>query len=122
MPFFPADPILMGQVVANVVGNAMRYAGPGAVIELGASSDASQILLTVTDDGPGIPAQLLPHVFDKFVRMRTQGDAGEGTGLGLTIAEGIIKAHYGSIRAESPTAAGRGTRIVMCLPLQNPLK
>jgi two-component system sensor histidine kinase KdpD len=68
----------------------------------------------VSDDGPGIPAQALPRVFDKFIRGDvTQADGGQGTGLGLAIAKGIMEAHGGSIAAESPHADGRGTRIVL---------
>ena len=63
--------------------------------------------LRVTDDGPGIPADVLPHVFEKFVRARRDRvtpEGGEGTGLGLAIAKGIMEAHGGSIAAESPVA------------------
>ena len=76
-----------------------------------------RIELRVTDDGPGIPAQALPQIFDKFVKAdTTQADGGQGTGLGLAIAKGIMEAHGGSIAAESPYANGRGTRIVLTFP------
>ena len=64
-----------------------------------------EIVLRVTDDGPGIPAQALPQIFDKFVKAdTTQADGGQGTGLGLAIAKGIMEAHGGAITAESPPA------------------
>ena len=77
-------------------------------------------MLRVTDDGPGIPADVLPRVFEKFVRAhRDDADSaekGEGTGLGLAIAKGIVAAHGGSISAESPVADRRGTRITLTFP------
>ena len=117
LPFLPADPILLDQVLANVIGNAVRYAGATARISLDGSFDGHQIVLSVTDDGPGIPPDVLPRIFDKFVRAPTSGDAGQGTGLGLAIAKGIVTAHQGSISAESPVADGRGTRIAVRLPI-----
>jgi two-component system sensor histidine kinase KdpD len=80
---------------------------------------AQEIVLRVTDDGPGIPASALPQIFDKFVKAdTTQADGGQGTGLGLTIAKGIMEAHGGAIAAESPHSDGRGTRIVLTFPRQ----
>ena len=80
----------------------------------------ARIKLRVTDNGPGIPADVLPQVFEKFVRAARPGsptaDGGQGTGLGLAIAKGIMEAHDGSIAAESPAANGRGTRIVLTFP------
>lgn len=119
LPFFAADPILMAQVMSNLIGNAIRYSGPQAHVELRAWPEKDTLFLSVTDDGPGISAQLLPRVFNRFVRVSSDGDAGEGTGLGLTIAKGIIEAHRGFIRAESPVRDGRGTRILMSLPRQD---
>ncbi|MGC1824094.1 MAG: ATP-binding protein, partial [Pseudolabrys sp.] len=74
----------------------------------------------VTDDGPGIPADRLPNIFDKFVKgpesPRSGADGGQGTGLGLAIAKGIMEAHAGTIRGESPVKNGRGARFVMTFP------
>jgi two-component system sensor histidine kinase KdpD len=118
LPFIGGDPILLAQALSNVVGNAIRYAGPQARIVIEARPDGAEIVLSITDDGPGIPPGVLPHVFEKFVRAPTSGDAGEGTGLGLAIAKGIIEAHGGSIRAESPANGARGTRVTMRLPIK----
>jgi two-component system sensor histidine kinase KdpD len=115
----PADPILLDQVLANVVGNAVRYTGASAHIVLAARSDANRIVLSVSDDGEGIPAALLPRVFEKFVRVPSSGDAGQGTGLGLAIAKGIVEAHGGEISAHSPVVNGRGTRVEIRLPLRS---
>ncbi|OYW56572.1 MAG: hypothetical protein B7Z30_12415, partial [Rhizobiales bacterium 12-68-15] len=73
----------------------------------------------VTDDGPGIPPQTLPHVFEKFVRApRGAGDGGDGSGLGLAITRGIMEAHGGTASADSPVPGRHtGTRIALRLPL-----
>ena len=119
LPFVPADPILLDQVMANLIGNATRYAGPAARIVLQASADSGAIVLSVTDDGPGIRPEVLPHVFEKFVRApRSGGDAGEGSGLGLAIAKGIVDAHRGAIAVTSPDANGRGTKFEIRLPMR----
>jgi two-component system sensor histidine kinase KdpD len=105
--------------MANIVGNAVRYAGSDARVDLEAYRENDEIVLSVTDNGPGISQSLLPKVFEKFARGREQvGDGGEGTGLGLAIAKGIVDAHGGSIVAESPVANGHGTRISIRLPLE----
>src|SRR3954451_450371 len=118
LPFAPADPILLDQVLANLIGNATRYAGPTTRIVLRASASPDAIVLSVADDGPGIAPEMLPHVFEKFVRApRRGGDAGEGSGLGLAIVKGIVDAHHGSIAAISPTANGRGARFEIRLPV-----
>src|SRR4051812_5954359 len=118
LPFAPADPILLDQVLANLIGNATRYAGPAARIRLEARAEPAAVVLAVTDDGPGIAPEVLPHVFEKFVRARQSGgDAGEGSGLGLAIAKGIVDAHRGEIAAKSPVANGRGTAIAIRLPI-----
>ena len=77
-------------------------------------------MLSVEDEGPGLPPGAAAHVFDMFWRAE-QGDGGQaGTGLGLAICKGIVEAHGGTIRAEAVHPDGRGTRIVMELPLWNP--
>ena len=116
IPFLPADPILLDQALGNIVANAVRYAGAEAHITLEASMDDGAMVLSVTDDGPGIPPSMLPHVFEKFVRAPKAGDAGQSTGLGLAITKGVIEAHGGSVSACSPVCRERGTAIVLRLP------
>jgi two-component system, OmpR family, sensor histidine kinase KdpD len=117
LPFVLADAALLDQVLANLIDNTTRYAGSAARIRLAATQEGDTVALSVTDDGPGIPPDVLPHVFERFVRGRRGGDAGEGSGLGLAIAKGIIDAHGGTIGAQSPVAEGGGTRIDIRLPL-----
>ena len=87
------------------------------VFSLAARADDTAVEIRVSDDGPGVPADLLPHIFEKFVRAsRPAGDGGEGSGLGLAIARGIAEAHGGTLTAESPVANGHGVRFVLTLP------
>ena len=118
LPLVRADAALVEQVFGNVVGNAIDHTPKDTRIQIDAVVTPKDVSLRVTDNGPGIAADVLPHVFDKFVRARssTQAEGGEGTGLGLAIAKGVMDAHGGSIVAESPVADGHGTRIVLTFP------
>jgi len=117
LPMVRADAMLAEQALGNVVNNAVLHTPMETTITVDAVVDPASVSLRVTDDGPGIPAETLPHAFDKFVRVRRAGTAGrEGTGLGLAIARGIVEAHRGSTVAQSPVADGRGTRVVLTFP------
>jgi two-component system, OmpR family, sensor histidine kinase KdpD len=120
LPFVAADPTLLDQALTNVVGNAVRYTGSEAMIALEARQDDTHLVIEIADDGPGIPADVLPHVFEKFIRGRDRSgsDGGDGSGLGLAIAKGITEAHNGVITAESPIADARGTRVSLRLPIK----
>ncbi len=120
LPLARADATLFEQAIGNVIGNAIVHTPPETRVVVDAIVVSNEVVLRVTDDGPGIPTQALPHVFDKFVKAdTTQADGGHGTGLGLAIAKGIAEAHGGSIAAESPYAGGRGTRIILRFPRQD---
>ncbi|HLN07920.1 MAG TPA: sensor histidine kinase, partial [Xanthobacteraceae bacterium] len=109
--------------VGNIVSNAVAHTPPDTRVAVDAVVERARIALRVTDDGPGIAPDVLPHVFEKFVRgaplAAAAGDGGEGTGLGLAIAKGIMEAHGGTIEAVSPVAGGHGTRIVLTFPRQD---
>jgi len=120
LPLMRADATLVEQVIGNVVGNALVHTPAETRVLVDALVGPQEIALRVTDDGPGIPVQALPQIFDKFVKAdTTQADGGQGTGLGLAIAKGIMEAHGGSITAESPHEGGRGARIVLTFPRQD---
>ncbi len=111
-----ADPVKLSQVLGNLLDNALKYTPRGAHIELSAQAvEGDQVEITVRDNGPGIPAADLPHIFERFYRV-DKGRSREtgGTGLGLSIVKHIVQLHGGSVRAESEP--GLGTAIIIRLP------
>ncbi len=116
-----ADAALLEQVLVNLLENAVKYSPAGSLILVTATRLADEVRLTVADEGIGIPADDLPHVFDSFFRARRGDRIAPGTGLGLAIARGMIEAMGGRIDARSPRpdtpADGLpGTAIVIHLP------
>ena len=99
------------QVVSNLVGNAIKFTPRGGEIVLHASIGDESVRVSIRDTGVGIPAESLPHLFDRFWRGREDR---RGSGLGLTIAKGIVEAHGGRIWIES--APGEGTTVTFELP------
>jgi two-component system, OmpR family, sensor histidine kinase KdpD len=113
--FIRGDQDLLAQVVFNLLDNAHKYAEEGEVT-IHARNDADQVLISVTDAGPGIKPADLDRIFEKFYRGGGTDRRKPGTGLGLSICRGLIQAMGGSIIAESPAARRRGTRMVVRLP------
>lgn len=100
------------QVFGNLIGNALKYGRPGDVITIGGHVVGGDVHLTIADTGPGIPADDLPHVFERYWTAKRQGT--KGTGLGLYICKGIVEAHGGKIWVES--TVGVGTTFSFTLP------
>ena len=110
-----ADPDALKQVVINLAQNALKYA-PGAEQDWSCFSENGRAAIRLHDAGPGIPAQDLPHIFERFYRGEKARDRSTGgSGLGLAIARSIVEAHQGSIQAES--SPGRGATFTAWLPL-----
>jgi len=120
LPLILIDTILTEQVIANVLDNAMKYAPVGSAITLAGRVDGTRAILTIADEGPGIPPGAQERVFEMFYRVEGGDRQRAGTGLGLAISRGLIEAQGGTIRAESAHPDGTGTRIVIALPLANP--
>ena len=120
LPLLDVDPVRIREVVGNLVGNALRHTPAGGSITISARRAADvpdqgpAVELTVRDTGPGIPPDLLPHVFERFAR----GPDSSGTGLGLSIARGLVELHGGTIAAATPP--GGGTEIRIVLPIGRP--
>jgi two-component system sensor histidine kinase BaeS len=110
IPLLDVDPVRVREVIGNVVANALRHTPAGGRVTVAARPvDGESVEIVVRDTGPGIDAALLPHVFDRFAR----GAGSTGSGLGLSIARGIVQLHGGSIEASSPPAGGTEIRIVL---------
>jgi signal transduction histidine kinase len=100
------------QVLMNLLTNAAQAIGDrGGTIRVSAQCRDARVLLTVSDDGPGIPADVVPRIFDPFF---TTKDVGEGSGLGLSIVHGIIERHGGQIDVDSKP--GQGTTFTISFP------
>jgi two-component system NtrC family sensor kinase len=112
IPPLPCDAQRMGQVFLNLVVNAAHAVAEGGRIRVATSVADGTVLVTVEDDGCGMPADVVERVFDPF--FTTKG-VGAGTGLGLSIAHEIVRSHHGRIWCES--AAGHGTAFHVMLPL-----
>jgi signal transduction histidine kinase len=93
------------QVLANVVGNAVKFTEPGGSVSVAVGSRGADVLFSVTDTGPGIPPEHLPHLFDLYWHARRTARH-RGSGYGLAIAKGIVEAHGGRIWAESVPGSG----------------
>jgi signal transduction histidine kinase len=111
------DPERINEVTGNLLSNAFKFTPSGGRVELDAAPDEDDcIRLIVCDTGAGIPADQLPHVFQKFYQADNQGAASAmGTGLGLAIVKGIVDAHQGQIKCES--TEGEGTKFTLLLPI-----
>ena len=110
------DPARLAQVVSNLVGNAAKYTDPGGHIRVEARRDGGEIVVSVQDDGMGIPQDLLPRVFDLFEQgPRALDRAQGGLGLGLAIVRSIAAIHGGSVAATSD-GPGLGSRFSVRLP------
>ena len=110
------DQALLEQAVVNILENAIAYSPDGSTIELAAYEDRGSVVVSIEDEGKGIPTGELQRVFDKFRRMEEPSDRQKGAGLGLAIAKGFVEAMGGRIAAASPIAEGHGTRILISLP------
>jgi PAS domain S-box-containing protein len=103
------------QVFANIVGNAIKFSPAGSSVRILGQRTDNMVRFSVTDSGPGMSAELLPRVFDRFWQATGTKRAGLGLGLGLAIAKGIVEAHGGKIGVESEL--GKGTTFFFTLPV-----
>ncbi len=117
LPKVLADPERVVQVVTNLISNAIKYNKPKGKIEVSASADKKFVTIKVADNGIGIAANHLPHLFEKFYRVHDDSAAAEkvGTGLGLYITRSIVELQGGKIAVES--SAGKGSTFSFTLPL-----
>jgi two-component system, NtrC family, sensor histidine kinase KinB len=110
-----ADRSQVERVLTNLISNAMRHTPREGVVKVRATHGVNQVTFTIEDNGEGIPKDYLDRIFDRFVQV--PGATGGGAGLGLSIAQGIVKAHGGTIWAESELGAGSAFHFT--LPISN---
>jgi PAS domain S-box-containing protein len=115
--YLDADPVRLAQVFANLLNNAAKYTEVGGRISLTARRQGDEVIVAVRDSGIGIPAEILPRIFDIFSQAtpaleRAQG----GLGIGLSLAKGLVELHHGSIEAHSD-GPGRGSEFVVRFPV-----
>jgi len=115
LPALRANPMRLRQVFDNVIGNAIKYSNANAEIQISLRAEGDQVILQVTDQGPGIPPEDQPHIFDKFYRGKNIGSNIAGSGLGLAIVKNIVESHQGRIWVES--ALGKGSSFFIVLPV-----
>ncbi len=113
LPLVWLDFVLMEQALTNLLLNAANHTPAGRAVRLTAARVGRQLVLTVTDEGPGIPEASLPRLFDKFYRV--PGTATGGTGLGLSIVKGFVEAQNGRVQVENQSSGG--ARFTISLPL-----
>jgi signal transduction histidine kinase len=108
-----ADFYRLKQVFMNLIGNAIKL-GDGIQVKLLAHEDPTGVVFIVEDNGPGIPKDKLPFIFEKYSRLHNYKNNADGLGLGLSIVKSIVGLHNGSITVESEI--GKGTRFIITLP------
>ena len=114
LPLIEADRERIAQVLGNLMSNALRYTPVGGTITLSAEAAGESVLLRVSDTGPGIEPDHLPHIFQRFYRADESRTTNGESGLGLAIAKSLVEAHGGTITVES--IVGQGTTFTVALP------
>jgi two-component system phosphate regulon sensor histidine kinase PhoR len=114
LPQILGNPVRMRQMLNNLIANAIKYTPVKGKIRIYAHAEGGQIILQISDNGPGIPAADQPYIFDKFYRASNVPSETPGTGLGLAIVKSIVENHQGRIWVESNV--GQGTTFTVVLP------
>jgi two-component system sensor histidine kinase KdpD len=119
LPMAQGDPVLLEQVLFNILDNASKYSSAGTTITLTAHRDDDRVTLQIADEGPGLPNDAYERVFDKFYRVHAADSQRAGTGLGLAICRGFVEAMGGTITAANRTD-GTGAIFTIVLPTATP--
>jgi len=117
--WIPADPSRLQQMLANLLGNAIKYTPEGGRIDLSATIEGTMLIIRIEDDGMGISPEMLPHIFELFAREERHHQI-DGLGVGLAVVKQLAALHGGGIEARSP-GAGKGSVFRLRLPLEAPL-
>jgi PAS domain S-box-containing protein len=115
--FLKADLVRMAQVLSNLLNNAAKYTNPGGIISLKAERQGGEVVISVRDTGIGIPADMLPRIFDMFMQVdRTLTRTHGGLGIGLTLVKRLVDMHGGSVEARS-AGKDQGSEFVIRVPV-----
>jgi len=117
LPVLEADRDKIKQVLLNLISNAIKYNRPNGTVIIRAEASDNQMVICIQDSGIGIPQEAIPHLFQKFYRVREHEARATGTGLGLSICKRIVQGHGG--RVEVKSKVGVGTLITVALPRYN---
>ena len=124
----PGAAVLLGdaarleQVMWNLLSNATKFTPPGGHIRVRVSKTDALVQVEVSDNGQGIPADFIPHIFDRFKQAdRDKGAPHSGLGLGLTLVRQMVQAHGGTVIAES-AGEGHGSTFTVTLPVTGPAR
>lgn len=116
LPMVQADSVRLGQVLTNLLDNALRHTPAGGTVVVGARATSDDVIVAVSDTGDGIPAEHLGQLFDRFYRVDAARDREHGgAGIGLAIAKALVEGHGGTIAAESD-GPGAGSTFTVSLP------
>jgi histidine kinase len=119
LPHILVDKDRILQVLTNLAGNALQYTAQGGVVTIRAVQEKSEIVISISDTGIGLSSEQLPLVFNRFYRTdKSRARASGGSGIGLTIAQALVKAHHGRIWVES-SGEGKGSTFSFALPVQS---
>ncbi len=117
--WFTADRLQLERVLANLLDNALKYSPPETQVEISLFNQDDTVVFEVQDQGPGIPPEDLPHIFEPFYRVSREAKIAPGTGLGLAIVKNVVEAHGGTVNVES--TLGQGTKFILIFPKSCPL-
>ena len=117
LPLLHLDAVLIERVLVNLLENAAKYTPENTPVSIEAHTEGDHVLLTVSDNGPGLPVGRENTIFEKFERGRKEGST-PGVGLGLAICRAIMQAHGGTIRGETRTSGGAS--FMLTLPRGEP--
>src|SRR4029079_917210 len=113
---FVADERRVRQILFNLLSNAISFSPQGEVVGVGGARREGAVVFSVTDRGPGIPAEISERVFDRF-ESHALGSEHRGVGLGLSIVRSFVELHGGTVKLDS--AAGRGTTVTCVFPIRH---
>jgi two-component system, OmpR family, sensor histidine kinase ChvG len=110
------DPTRLSRALENLIDNAFSFSPPGGIVRIGASRARSRVILSVEDEGPGVPANARTAIFERFHSDRPIEESfGKHSGLGLSIVKAIVEAHEGDVKVESRGRGVSGARFVVTL-------